>query len=42
MMIATAVLLWPLLAARGRLGRAEGVLLLLTYAGYLTWLIKTA
>lgn len=40
MMIATAVLLWPLLGARGRLARAEGVILLLIYAGYLIWLVS--
>lgn len=40
MMIATAVLLWPLLGARGRLARAEGVILLLVYAGYLIWLVN--
>ena len=41
MMIATAVLLWPLMGARGRLGRFEGVLLLGVYGGYLVWLIRT-
>ena len=40
MMIATAALLWPLLGARGRLARAEGVILLLIYAGYLIWLVN--
>lgn len=40
MMIATAVLLWPLLGARGRLARAEGVILLLIYVGYLIWLVN--
>lgn len=40
MMIATAVLLWPLLGARGRLARAEGVILLLVYVGYLIWLVN--
>lgn len=41
MMIATAVLLWPLLGARGRLARAEGVILLLVYVGYLIWLVNS-
>ena len=41
MMIATAVLLWPLLGARGRLGRAEGAILLAVYGGYLVWLART-
>lgn len=40
MMLATAVLLVPLMGARGRLGRTEGVLLLAVYGGYLAWLIK--
>ena len=41
MMVATAVLLWPLLGARGRLGRTEGAILLAVYGGYLVWLIRT-
>ena len=41
MMIATAVLLWPLLGARGRLGRTEGAVLLAVYGGYLVWLVRT-
>ena len=41
LMIGTAVVLWPLMKARGRLGRFEGVLLLAIYAGYLAWLIRT-
>ena len=41
MMIATAVLLWPLLGVRGRLGRTEGVILLAIYGGYLVWLVRT-
>lgn len=35
MMVATAVILWPLMGVRGRLCRTEGVFLLLVYAGYL-------
>lgn len=41
MMIATAVALWPLMAARGRLGRIEGAFLLAAYGGYLAWLLHT-
>ena len=41
MMIATAVVLWPLMGARGRLGRFEGVLLLTVYGVYLWWLVST-
>ena len=41
MMVATAALLWPLLGARGRLGRAEGAILLAVYGGYLVWLVRT-
>ena len=39
-MIGASVLLVPLMGARGRLGRTEGVLLLAVYGGYLAWLIK--
>ena len=41
MMIATAVGLWPLMGARGRLGRREGILLLAVYGIYLWWLVQT-
>ena len=40
MMIATAVLLWPLMGARGWLGRCEGFVLLAAFGGYLAWLIR--
>ena len=41
MMLATAVGLWPLMGARGRLGRFEGILLLTVYGAYLWWLAHT-
>ena len=41
MMLATAVGLWPLMGARGRLGRVEGILLLVVYGVYLAWLVHT-
>ena len=41
MMLATAAGLWPLMGARGRLGRFEGVLLLAVYGVYLWWLVHT-
>ena len=41
MMLVTAVGLWPLMGARGRLGRFEGVLLLAIYGIYLWWLVHT-
>ena len=41
MMLATAVGLWPLMGARGRLGRVEGILLLVVYGVYLSWLVHT-
>ena len=41
MMLVTAVGLWPLMGARGRLGRFEGVLLLTVYGIYLWWLVHT-
>ena len=41
MMIATAVGLWPLMGARGRLGRLEGIWLLAVYGIYLWWLVQT-
>ena len=41
MMLMTAVGLWPLMGARGRLGRAEGILLLVVYGVYLSWLVHT-
>ena len=41
MMLATAVGLWPLMGARGRLGRFEGILLLAVYGVYLWWLVHT-
>ena len=41
MMLATAVGLWPLMGARGRLGRFEGILLLAVYGIYLWWLVHT-
>ena len=39
MMIATALVLIPLMRAHGQLARAEGAVLLLIYGGYLAWLI---
>ena len=41
MMLVTAVGLWPLMGARGRLGRFEGILLLVVYGIYLWWLVYT-
>ena len=41
MMLVTAVGLWPLMGARGRLGRFEGILLLTVYGVYLWWLVHT-
>ena len=41
MMLVTAIGLWPLMGARGRLGRFEGVLLLVVYGIYLWWLVHT-
>ena len=41
MMLVTAIGLWPLMGARGRLGRFEGVLLLVVYGVYLWWLVHT-
>ena len=41
MMLVTAIGLWPLMGARGRLGRFEGILLLALYGVYLWWLIRT-
>ena len=41
MMLVTAVGLWPLMGARGRLGRFEGTLLLVVYGIYLWWLVQT-
>ena len=41
MMLVTAIGLWPLMGARGRLGRFEGVLLLTVYGIYLWWLVHT-
>ena len=41
MMLVTAVGLWPLMGARGRLGRVEGILLLVVYGVYLAWLVHT-
>ena len=41
MMLVTAVGLWPLMGARGRLGRVEGILLLVVYGVYLSWLVHT-
>ena len=41
MMLVTAVGLWPLMGARGRLGRFEGILLLAVYGIYLWWLVRT-
>ncbi len=38
MMIATAVMLWPLMCFNRELGRKEGAALLVLYAGYLVWL----
>ena len=39
MMVVTAVMLAPLVVIRRKLGRIEGVILLLTYVGYLTFLV---
>ena len=33
--------LWPLMGARVRLGRFEGVLILTVYGIYLRWLVQT-
>ena len=41
MMLVTAVGLWPLMGARGRLGRLEAILLLAVYGLYLWWLVHT-
>ena len=41
MMLVTAIGLWPLMGARGRLGRFEGILLLAVYGIYLWWLVHT-
>ena len=41
MMLVTAIGLWPLMGARGCLGRFEGVLLLTVYGIYLWWLVHT-
>ena len=41
MMLVTAIGLWPLMGARGRLGRFEGILLLVVYGIYLWWLVHT-
>ena len=41
MMLVTAIGLWPLMGARGRLGRFEGILLLAIYGIYLWWLVHT-
>ena len=41
MMLVTAIGLWPLMGARGRLGRFEGILLLVAYGIYLWWLVHT-
>ena len=41
MMLVTAIGLWPLMGARGRLGRFEGILLLTVYGIYLWWLVHT-
>jgi len=37
-MIAMAIVLWPIMRLRGRIGRAEGVLFLCAYALYVVWL----
>lgn len=39
-MLAAAVLLLPLAQVRGKVGRAEGILMLATYAGYTWWLVR--
>ena len=41
MMLVTAVGLWPLMGARGRLVRFEGILLLMVYGIYIWWLVHT-
>ena len=41
MMLVTAIGLLPLMGARGRLGRFEGILLLVAYGIYLWWLVQT-
>jgi len=38
-MLAAAVLLLPLVQARGKVGRLEGALMLATFAGYTWWLV---
>ena len=40
-MLAAAVLLLPLVQARGKVGRLEGILMLAAYAGYTWWLVGT-
>lgn len=40
LIVGSRMLLWPLLGARGRLARADGVILLLVYVGYLIWLVN--
>jgi len=37
-MIVLAIVLWPIMKLRGRIGRAEGVLFLCAYALYVVWL----
>ena len=40
-MVGVTILLLPLMFSRRTIGRAEGVLLLLIYAGYLWWLAES-
>lgn len=39
-MLAVAIVLLPLVRARGKVGRLEGVVMLAAYAGYTVWLVK--
>ncbi len=39
-MLAVAIVLLPLVRARGKVGRLEGIVMLLAYAGYTAWLVK--
>lgn len=41
-MVASAIILWPLVLAGHRLGRRDGLLLLACYAVYLGWTLHTA
>lgn len=41
-MVATALLLWPIMKTGHRISRIEGCVLLLVYVGYTAWLIHSA